>query len=215
MKVTVTFIPSKKYKYATAICTRHVNIRKSRAVIAWRGRSPSLEKIVEDVEITYGNYLPEWIFKEIKAYASLPNGAFRELDISAGRLCFSHPQPPDPITDSSIVRMPVLEIGIHRLSVQFEPEPMESDAWSVGRGYSSLSVRVVGAPVPMQWNLPSNLHIRYPDPLPGNIFTARCLPGPPLEEGQPGQRIGKYDNYIISTLSDEFISLENSRLSAL
>lgn len=46
------------------------------------------------------------------------------------------------------------------------------------RGYGSLSVRVVGGAVPLRWDLPVDLTLQHPQPLPGRCFTARALPGP-------------------------------------
>ena len=49
---------------------------------------------------------------------------------------------------------------------------------SVCRGYGALSIRVVGGPVPLRWDLPADLTLKHPAVVPSSLCTARALPGP-------------------------------------
>lgn len=110
---------------------------------------------------------------------SLFEGVTTEL--SGGELSFSH--------EPGII----LEIGIHKLSVEFTPS--DADRKNFSRGYATQTIEIAGAAVPLEWNYPFHdrpitphqgkrakweigavgKDILFGDPLPNWLFNARCL----------------------------------------
>lgn len=120
---------------------KYVSITASREIVVVK-RRPVVTWSCSSDFIPYGTLLGDEIFSEVSC--ELPNGCF----------VFSH------------VKGMLLEIGVHTITAEYEPSGEEAANYC--RGYSSRRLRVVGAPVPLHWEIPFDQELH-------DYFT-ECIP---------------------------------------
>jgi len=120
---------------------KYVSITASREIVVVK-RRPVVTWSCSSDFIPYGTLLGDEIFSEVRC--ELPNGCF----------VFSH------------VKGMLLEIGVHTITAEYEPSSEEAANYC--RGYSSRRLRVVGAPVPLHWEIPFDQELH-------DYFT-ECIP---------------------------------------
>lgn len=120
---------------------KYVSITASREIVVVKRRPVVTWSCSSDC-IPYGTLLSDEIFSEVSC--ELPNGCF----------VFSH------------IKGMLLEIGVHTITAEYEPSGEEAANYC--RGYSSRRLRVVGAPVPLHWEIPFDQELH-------DYFT-ECIP---------------------------------------